>query len=256
MKATLFNKSGEKKSEIELPKVFSFPVREDISQKCFEVLKFELMAPYSPFEEAGRRHSASGTISHRRHKWKGHYGKGMARVPRKKMWRRGTQFYWIGTEVSGTRGGRTVHTPSGVRKTKKMNKRELQIALSSAIASTASKKMILSRYSSLSDISHFPVVIESLPEKSKEIISTLKNIYGDSFNLIMQTKSIRSGKGKRRGRKYKSNQGMLIVKSRTEKVKTSGVDIKNFDELKITDLFPLGRITLYTKKSLEEMKDA
>jgi large subunit ribosomal protein L4e len=72
----------------------------------------------------------------------------------------------------------------------------------------------------------------------------------------MQTKSIRSGKGKRRGRKYKSNQGMLIVKSRTEKVKTSGVDIKNFDELKITDLFPLGRITLYTKKSLEEMKDA
>src|SRR3989344_4359209 len=123
MKATLYSSLGEKKSEISLPTLFDSEIREDIALKYFEAEKFVLRQPYANYDEAGRRHSASGTISHRRHKWKGAYGKGISRVPRKKMWRRGTQFYWVGAEVSSARGGRSIHSPQGLYSTRKINRK-------------------------------------------------------------------------------------------------------------------------------------
>jgi len=254
MKAKLYDEKGNETSEVSLPEIFSSEIREDIAQKYLEVFKHQKRMWYSAFDEAGKRHSASGTISHRRHEWKGHYGKGIARVPRKAMYRRGTQFYWIGTEVSGTRGGRISHGPSFIRSPAKMNKKEIIWAINSAFAATASKDLILKRYSSLDNISAAPIVIESFPKKSKELIATLKNIFGNSFNLVLKKKSQRAGIGKSRGRRYKSNAGLLIVTGSDEKIRFKGLDIKPLNEITIEDLFPLGRLTLYTKKALEDMK--
>ena len=119
MKATLYDTKGTKKSDISLPEIFDTKVREDVAIKTFQSFKFMEMQPYSHAPEAGKRHSASGTISHQRHQWKGHYGKGIARVPRKTMWRRGTQFMWIGAEVASTRGGRRAHGPMLIKRPKK-----------------------------------------------------------------------------------------------------------------------------------------
>jgi len=251
MKATLFDKTGNRRSEIELPEVFKTPVREDIVQKYFEADKF--IQPYSSYVEAGKRHSASGTISHKRHDWKGHYGRGIARLPRKTMWRRGTQFFWIGAEVSGTRGGRRAHPPKGIGKEKKINKKEIKIAFNSAIAATANSDYILKRYSSIEKAPQFTAVIESLPEKTKELKQTLTSIYPALKNIVFKNKSVRAGKGKARGRKYKSNAGLLIIKSEKEKQKFKGFDFKSVDELTIADLYPLGRLTLYTQKAIEEL---
>ena len=137
MKATVYNLSGHKKGEIDLPEMFKDKVREDIVLKLYEAERFLNKHPYSPFKEAGKRHSASGTISHRRHEWKGHYGKGISRVPRKTMWRRGTQFYWIGAEAASTRGGRRAHPPRLDRAQSKINKKERVMAMNSAFAATA-----------------------------------------------------------------------------------------------------------------------
>ena len=103
MKSIVFNIDGKKKGEIEMPQMFKEKIREDIVLKYFEASK--IAQPYSPDAKAGKRHSASGTISHKRHDWKGHYGRGISRAPRKTMWRRGEHFYWIGAEVSGARPG-------------------------------------------------------------------------------------------------------------------------------------------------------
>lgn len=252
MKAQLFSSSGDKKSDIELPAVFNTTIREDIASKFFETEK--QVQPYSSFEEAGKRHSASGKVSHRRHKWQTAYGKGISRVPRKRMWRRGTQFYWIGAEVSSTRGGRRAHPPKGVYTPKKINKNEIQIAMNSAIAATASKDYVVKRYSSLSEIKSTPFVIESLPVKTKDALSTLRKIFGDLFVLVLKNKVVRSGRGKTRGRKYKSNAGLLLVTANDEDVKLTGVDVRKSGELLISDLYPLGRLTLYTKAALEELK--
>jgi large subunit ribosomal protein L4e len=251
MKATLFDSSGNKKGTIELPKVFETRVREDIAAKYFEVNKF--IQPYSPQFRAGLRQVATGSISHKRHDWKGHYGRGISRAPRKTMWRRGTQFFWVGANVPGARGGRKAHAPLGIGKEKKMNQKEIALAFSSAYAATANADFVKKRYASLDKISEVPFVIESLPTKTKALRELLGKILGENFSVAFKVKKVRSGKGKARGRKYKSSAGVLIVTSKNENKKLKGVDMKSPSEVKISDLYPLGRLTIYTKQSLAEI---
>src|SRR3989338_10203590 len=152
MKVILYSANGDKKEEISLPEIFNAKIREDLALKYFEAEKFSLRQSYSSFSEAGKRHSASGTISHRRHEWKGHYGKGISRVPRKTMHRRGINFYWVGAEVSNARGGRSAHPPKGIYRERKINKKEKAGAISSGFAATINKDYLARRYSSIKDI--------------------------------------------------------------------------------------------------------
>jgi large subunit ribosomal protein L4e len=251
MKAQLYSSNGEKKSQIDLPKIFSIRIREDIVKKYYEADKF--IHPYGPFTFAGLRQSASGTISHQRHDWKGHYGRGISRAPRKTMWRRGTQFFWVGANVPGARGGRQAHPPKGIGVEKKINKKEIKIAMHSAFAATAHKDLVIRRYSTLSNIEHVPFVIEHLPAKTKELNHLIKNIFGQHANLAFKNKEARAGKGSMRGRRYKSNAGVLILIGENEKVKLSGFDIKNVGDVSIADLWPLGRLTIFTQNALEEL---
>lgn len=249
--AVLYDSKGKSKSEITLPEIFFTPIREDIVQKFAEVEKF--IQPYAPSPEAGRRHSAAGTISHKRHDWKGHYGRGISRIPRKTMWRRGTQFYWIGAEISGTRGGRKAHPPTLIHQEKSINRKEAKIAVNSAFAATASKKYILNRYSTLKDINSIPAVIESLPNKTKDLFTAVREIFKDAQHLIEKQKQTRPGKGKLRGRRYKSNAGLLIIIGSNEKPTTKQLDTKQVKAISILDLYPLGRLTLFTKQAIEEL---
>ncbi len=254
MKSVIYDLQGKKKKEVDLPPIFSSKIREDIVSKYYEAEKFKEMQPYFAYAEAGKRHSASGTISHKRHAWKGHYGKGLSRAPRKTMWRRGTQFFWVGAEVSGARGGRRSHPPKP-NSIRKINQKETLIAMHSALAATSSELYLQKRYSTLPKLSlKFPIIIESMPVKTKDSLSLLKNILGEIFNHALKKKTIRSGKGKSRGRKYKSNAGLLLITSNKEKIKMKGIDIRQASEIKISDLYPLGRLTIFTEKSLEELQ--
>ncbi len=255
MKAAVFDIKGNKNKEIDLPELFNSRIREDIVQKCYEASKFIGIHPYAPYKEAGKRHSASGTISHRRHEWKGHYGRGISRIPRKTMYRRGTQFFWVGAEVSSTRGGRRAHPPKLNKRFRKINKKEEKIAINSAIGATANEHYLKQRYSTPIKINHkLPIIIEFQNNiKTKDIINLLKSLLGEFSNIALKKKSVRAGKGKLRGRKYKSNAGLLLVKSSSENIKMKGIDIKSANEIKISDLYPLGRLAIYTEKALEEL---
>ena len=254
MKTHLLDIKAEKKKEIDLPIVFGSKIRKDIVQKFVEATKYREMHSYSPFEMAGRRHSASGTISHRRHEWKGHYGKGISRVPRKTMYRRGTQFFWIAAEVSGTRGGRSVHAPTGIKRYRKINSKEIQIAINSAIASTADKNYVKSHYPNMKEFPNLPIVIDSVEnQKTKNIVLFLKSLFKENFGNAIKIKSIRPGKLKRRGKRYKSNAGVLLIKGNNELFKMKGIDVKSTNDLLISDLYPLGRLTIYTEKALKEL---
>jgi len=255
MKVLVYNPKSEKKEEIDLPSVFSFKIREDIVAKCFEAEKLMKQRLYSTYSEAGKRHSASGILSHRRNKWKTAYGKGISRVPRKIMFRRGVQFFWIGAEVSGTRGGRQAHPPKGLRRERKINKKEKKIALFSAIASTAKKEYVMKRYGGIENVNiQLPIIIDSIDNlKVKEIKSFFKKILGNLYDYLFRQKTIRAGKGKRRGRKYKDSRGILIIKTKEEKIKSKGLVIKDIDKTELSDLYPLGRLTIFTKKAIDEL---
>jgi len=122
-----------------------------------------------------------------------------------------------------------------------------------SFAATATPKFITKRYTTLEKINSAPAVIETLPKKTKELKEAIFSIFSDNKKIALKNKEVRAGKGKLRGRKYKSNAGALIVTSTKEDAKFKGFDMKNTQEISISDLYPLGRLTLYTKKALEEL---
>lgn len=260
MKATVFNLKGEKSKQIDLPKVFSEKIREDIVSKVLESKKIK--QPYSPSPFAGKQFSARGKIRHRRHVWKTHYGKGIARVPRKIFSRRGAQFNWEAASIPSARGGMRAHPPKAfsMMGILKINKKELKKAFYSSISATGNKDIISEKYGRLTEkIKEAPIIVESKVTeiKTKELLPLLKKILGEEiFSVAIKSKKIRSGRGKLRGRKYKKSAGLLIVVGNDESFKTNAFDVKKVKNLGVTDLSKggLGRLTLYTENAIKDLE--
>ena len=86
----------------------------------------------------------------------------------------------------------------------------------------------------------------------------MKEILGKNlFEVSIRKKSIRSGIGKLRGRKYKENAGLLLVVGKKEKVKSKVFDVANADNVGVLDLAKggLGRITVYTEDAIRELSE-
>ena len=240
MKTKLLDKTGKAKKDIDLPKCFSGKVRADILLKVFEAQKGIYAQAYGAMEGAGAQYSASGISKKKRHDWKATYGKGISRVPRKVMSRHGASFNWIGATVSSTRGGRRPHAPrAGKNVFKKINKKELKIAFISALSGSK-------------DIVVFDKGVLEL--KTKDFKKLVEGVFEDA--KVWKIKSIRAGKGKMRGRKYKSNAGLLFVIGNEEKMNRKGVEVVSVDELSIKNLTNngvVGRLVCYSEKAVEEI---
>ena len=109
------------------------------------------------------------------------------------------------------------------------------------------------------DVKNAPFVVDKFDKtKTKEILAGLKNILGnDLFELAIKKKSIRAGKGTMRGRKYKSNAGLLIVIGNGETLKFNSVDVKKANSVGVPDLARggVGRLTLYTESAINELNE-
>ena len=262
MKANILSVEGKKLKEMELPKCFSSEIREDIVSRILEAKK--IRQPYSPSPLAGNQYSASGKLIHTRNVWKSQYKRGMSRIPRKIMSRKGSQFVWIGATVPSTVGGRRAHPPkiTEMINRKKINKKEMTIALKSAISATANKNEIKKKYSSLKngEIKNLPLVVEGkfVSLKAKQIMESLKKILeGNLFEIAVRKKSVRRGKGKMRGRKYKENAGALIVLGKNEKIKTGLIQTANVKNLSIKNLAEggQGRLVIYTENAINDLNE-
>ncbi len=258
MKANILTIEGKKKSSIDLPKCFTEKIREDLIEKTIETKKQK--QPYAPSLVAGKQHSASGKLVHKRHVWKSQYGRGMSRIPRKTMSRKGSQFTWVGAISPNTRGGRRAHPPKAISmiNTKKINKKELIFALRSAISATVNPKFVFKKYFTIKDEKiDVPFIVESklTTLKSKQLMISLKAILGTLFTVAQKKKSIRAGKGKLRGRKYKKTAGVLIVIGNKEELKSKSFDIVNVNLLGVNDLAKggVGRLTIYTEVAVKEL---
>jgi len=261
MKTKVYDAQGKEKSKIDLPVCFSKPIREDLIAKYIETKKTQ--QPYAPSLVAGKQHSASGLIVHKRKVWKSQYGRGMSRIPRKVMWQKGSQFNWEGATSPNTRGGRRAHPPkiASMLKRLKFNKKETSIAFCGALSATANPKNIEKRYLNLNekDINGVPFVFSSdiTTQKTKDLLNALKKVLGENlFEKGIKKKQIRSGKGKSRGRKYKSNAGLLFIIGKDEKLKTNHFDVKKVNEISVSDLAKggqPGRLSVYTEQAIKEL---
>ena len=131
----IFDTTGKKKSEMVLPSQFNEEIREDLIKKVAVALLANKRQQYGAKLRAGLDYSAR--VSKKRRDFRGSYGHGISRVPRKVIVRRGTRFIWIGAIVSGTRGGRRAHPPKAEKIwNQKINKKERLKAIRSSIAAT------------------------------------------------------------------------------------------------------------------------
>jgi len=241
MKAKMFDKAGKEKGTVDLPKNFAVKIREDILSKVFEAHRGLHAQAYGAMEGAGAQYSASGISKKKRHDWKATYGKGISRVPRKVMSRHGASFNWIGATISNTRGGRRPHAPRSAKILfGKINKKEVLLAFNSALAGTAKDAVVFED--------------KILELKTKEFKKVMENVFGEA--KVWKVKSVRTGRGKMRGRKYKSNAGLLFVVGNEESMKRKGISVINVKDLMIKDLSPNGepgRLACYTEAAIKDI---
>ena len=195
MKADVLNLDGKKLKTIELPEQFNEDYEPDLIKRAAIVIENNRRMPYGTLPLAGQGYSAK--LSRRRRDYKGAYGKGISRVPRKTMWKRGTQFSWVGALAPGTRGGRRAHPPKASKDwTQKINTKERKKAIRSALSGliTTDNLVILDNK------------FETL-KKLKEVKGVLQ-IIGMAVDAIKRN---RAGKGKSRGRRIRYKVNALVV---------------------------------------------
>ena len=248
--------------EIQLPKQFEEPVRDDLIKRAVLVIQSNNRQRYGADPEAGKR--ASVRLSKKRHDYRGSYGHGISRTPRKIMSRRGTRLNWTGAFAPNTVGGRRAHPPKSEKIwSKKINIKERRKAIRSALSSVVSKALVAKRGHKVPE--NYPLVMEDKFEKiskSKDVKAVLEKIGLKDEIKRASEKKIRAGRGTMRGRKYKKKTGPLIVVSGKCSLENAAsnipgtdiVEIKNINAELLAPGTSPGRLTIFTKSSIEKME--
>jgi large subunit ribosomal protein L4e len=262
MKLNVIDESKKKVGDIDLPAQFGEEYRPDLIHQAVLTIQSHKRQPYGATPQAGKRVSAK--LSRRRRKYRGSYGIGISRVPRKIMTRRGTRLNWVGAFAPGTVGGRRAHPPKSSKIfKKKINEKERIKALRSAISATVLKDVVKERGHTVPK--EYPFVLndsfESL-DKTKKVVDIFNNL-GLKEELLRSTvKKVRAGKGKSRGRKYNKRTSLLVVVSKPNKLSKAalnipGVDIVEARSLNTELLAPggiPGRLTLWTSAAIKQIE--
>lgn len=262
MKLDILDTTKNKSGQIELPPQFAEELRPDLIQRAVLAIQSHKRQKYAASEEAGKR--ASAKLSRRRRDYRGSYGYGISRVPRKILTRRGTRMNWVGAFAPGTVGGRRAHPPKTEKIWwKKINEKERAKAIRSAIAATVMKEIVANRGHIIPN--NYPFVLDDkfeLMGKTKDFVESLKKLgFEDELSRVKE-KKVRAGKGKSRGRKYRKKKGPLIVVSKKDKLSKAitnipGIDIIEVKSLNAELLAPgakPGRLTLWTKAAINIME--
>ena len=259
----LMDIDGKEKGKVELPSQFKEDIRKDLIKRAVEVIQANNKQAYGAKIGAGMR--ASAELSRRRNDYRGSYGHGISRVPRKIMSRRGTRMNWVAAVAPGTVGGRKAHPPKAEKiLTKSMNIKERKKAIRSALAASIDKNLANGRNHAVPEGYPFAIVddFEKIG-KTKDVKKALEALGLKEELTRVSVKKIRAGKGKLRGRKYKVKKGPLIVvrndcKLMESAVNLMGIDIVKIDRINCELLAPgavPGRLTLFTESSIKELKD-
>jgi large subunit ribosomal protein L4e len=250
--------TNQNKGTRKLPIQFGEPVRPDLIKRAVLAVMSTKRQAYGAKPEAGQR--ASAKLSRRRRDYKTSYGLGISRVPRKVLSRRGTRMNWVGAVAPGTVGGRRAHPPKGFKKWEhKINRKEKRKAIRSCLAATMSKDWIEKRIKEVPK--EFPFLLEDRAEEiksTKELAAMLKACGIE----LSHEKKVRVGKGKLRGRRYRSSRGLLIVVAKDCPLMKAarnllGVEVSRVNQLNAEILAPgaqPGRLALYTEGSIERIE--
>jgi large subunit ribosomal protein L4e len=262
MELKILNKENKEVGKQKLPAQFSEAFRPDLIKRAVESIQSHKRQAYGAEEDAGKK--ASADLRQKRRRYRGRYGKGISRVPRKIMTRRGMQLNWVGAFHPGAVGGRKAHPPLPEKNyDQKINDKERRKAIRSALSAAINKEIVAERGHKAPE--QYPFLIETSFEettKTKDVITALKSLGLNDELDRADNKKVRAGKGKMRGRKYKKPKGPLIIVSKECKMLQTaknipGVDVVLVNSVNAELLAPgthAGRLTLMTQAAVEKLE--
>lgn len=248
--AKIFNLKGEATEKVRLPPIFKTPFRPDVIKRAVVTIQSHRFQPQGRDILAGKRTTAESRG----------VGLGIARVSRVKGSQRAA---FIPFAV----GGRATHPPTVEKKIeKKIPRKEMRLALRSAVAATASKETVSSRGHVVDEVPDFPlVVVDEIQDlkKTREVRDTFirLGVWPDIYR-VKESRKVRAGKGKMRGRRIKQAVGPLLVIAKNEGVieaarNLPGVDIAIVNSLNVELLAPgthSGRLTVWTNSAFQKLE--
>jgi large subunit ribosomal protein L4e len=247
MNTTVHDLDGGDAGSVELPGVFETPFRPDLIGRAVTVAQANRKQAYGADEFAGMRTPAESFGS----------GRGLAHVPRSEN---------VARRVPHAVSGRRAHPPKAEKdQTKDLNDKERRLAVRSAIAATTDVALVADRGHAFDEDLDLPLVVsdefESL-EKTQEALGVLEALGVDAdIERADEGRSVRSGRGKSRGRKYRQPKSLLVVTSEEPSRAArnlAGVDVATAREVNAEDLAPgahPGRLTLWTESAVAEVAD-
>lgn len=258
--AAVYDLNGNKTGEVKLPKVFATPVRADLIKRAVLAMQANRRQPYGANVLSGLRTSAHyHGVKDTKYSMK---NKEMARGPRVHESAPGQNMRM--RRVPQAVGGREAHPPV-VEKilTQKINGKERRNAVKSAIAATAVSDIVAKRGHRFG--MELPVVISNDIEsvsKVKEFEKVLSALKLDGEMERARIKTIRAGKGKARGRKYKKRKSLLVVAegSKLKKIVKSfpGIDVSSAGQLNAELLAPgcqPGRLVVWSENAIKKLEE-
>jgi len=244
---TVYDTEGAAAGDVDLPEVFETPYRPDLIGKAVRAAQANRKQEYGADEYAGLRTPAESPGS----------GRGMAHVPRQDNRAR---------RVPQAVAGRQAHPPKPEKDPgEAINTKTRKLATRSALAATADPELVRERGHRVPDGIGLPVVVEDGFEefvKTREVVGLLESLdlYAD-VERAEEGRTIRSGQGTTRGRKYKRPKSILFVTSESPSKAArnlAGADVATAANVDTEDLAPgthPGRLTLFTESAIEEVAD-
>ncbi len=248
--ANIYDLQGKPTTKTTLPTVFATPLRPDVIKRAVLAIQSHKHQPQGRDPMAGKRTTAESRGT----------GMGISRVPRMKSGAGKAAF------APSTVGGRQPHPPTSQKKIiRYIPKKETRLALLSAIAATASKETVAARGHKIDTIPQIPLIVTSSLEEltqTKQVEEALTHLgVLPDINRVRESRNIRAGKGKRRGRKTKQAVGPLIVIAQNKGITEAannlpGVTVTTIKNLNTEQLAPgthPGRLTLWTNSAIEQL---
>ncbi|MEM4255318.1 MAG: 50S ribosomal protein L4 [Candidatus Norongarragalinales archaeon] len=261
MKSNVFKIDGSAGESVELPSQFETPYRPDVIRRAFWAFSSLKLQPKGAFPLAGMQNTAE--YYGRRHAWRQTINTGRSRLPREKL--------------AGGRSGRVLRVPHAVKGRRahppkpekvlveKINRKEKNLALRSAIAATANAKVVSSRGHFLDSKISLPIVAENALENAKKTSEVRKFLSSIGLEKELEKASASrtplTGVAGRRSGGHKQRKSVLIVYGNDGGIakaarNLAGVDCASVEKLNAVLLAPggnAGRLCVWTQGALEKL---
>jgi large subunit ribosomal protein L4e len=253
---TVYNPDGEAADSVPMASVMTAPIRRDVVRFAHTQMAKNRRQAYAVSKYAGMQHSA--------HSWG--TGRAVARIPRVS----GSGTHRAGQAAFGNmcrKGRMFAPTKTWRRWHRKLSKGQRRYATASALAASAVPALVMARGHAIGDVVEIPLVVNveaGSVKKTKEAIALLQAVGAQrDVEKAKDSKTIRAGRGKSRGRKYVLRRGPLVVHNGDADLARAvrnlpGVESANVNALNLLQLAPgshLGRFIVWTKDAFEALDD-